>query len=481
MSLIQFNVPTNISGGSGGTETFASNGLTKIGDYVTLGGTLTGDTTIDGAGSNKLNFTSINGLHITTTSTDGFSVLTPAEQSLFSGGTFKVNSNVNGVRAIEIIAKGSSTETFIGAENGQVTFSSTGGSVNLIGSVVSANASGQLSMSGGADGVVIQGGTGALALRQDGNYPMGLYSFSNGAMEILATGDTNITSNNMIINALTDLLVESENSMTINGYGNGGIIVNTSDGGITVQTNQHDISVNTGSAFINLSSQNLVSSETSFVVTLGASSNISLESDQASINFITNTIQWEVTNGSSTSQSNISPTSTSIQCGDASITSLLTLSNTGYDLTFVDNGSGFYNAVEATTSDAINIIATDASFKGILYNNDYSGNFVNRSLVDKQYVDTAVSDERLKQNITGLTNSLNRINALKPVEFDFIKSKEHTAGFIAQDMDKVFPELVVKDGEFWRIKNQLIPYLVKAIQELSAKVDDLQNKLNQTK
>ena len=113
------------------------------------------------------------------------------------------------------------------------------------------------------------------------------------------------------------------------------------------------------------------------------------------------------------------------------------------------------------------------------YDLDYSADYTNRSFVDKEYVDTAVSDIRLKQNIVPILNSLSLIEQLKPCEFDFIKTKEHSAGFIAQELEEVFPAMIV-DNEYGikKIKrDQLIPYLVKAIQELSEELKELKKQI----
>jgi hypothetical protein len=125
------------------------------------------------------------------------------------------------------------------------------------------------------------------------------------------------------------------------------------------------------------------------------------------------------------------------------------------------------------------IIATNniTDFKGIQYAQDYSANYDNRSLADKEYVDTAVSDERLKENIVDVDSSLAKINSLRPVEFDMKKDGEHRAGFIAQELREVFPDMIV-EGEYLKIKkDQLIPYMVKAIQELSKEVELLKSKI----
>jgi hypothetical protein len=84
------------------------------------------------------------------------------------------------------------------------------------------------------------------------------------------------------------------------------------------------------------------------------------------------------------------------------------------------------------------------------------------------------SDERLKENIVELPNQLANICALKPSEFDFKDGSGHQIGFIAQEMQEVYPD-VVGEGDDGMLTitgwSKTEARLVKAIQELSAKLD----------
>ena len=118
------------------------------------------------------------------------------------------------------------------------------------------------------------------------------------------------------------------------------------------------------------------------------------------------------------------------------------------------------------------------------------------------------SDERLKENIADITNPIQSLNALtgktftwKP-ELDMPEGTKY--GFIAQEVEKVLPDLVEsscgikvfdKDGKLKRMEdeentfletdeyaksiqiNGLIPLLVEAVKELSAKNDTLETKV----
>jgi hypothetical protein len=91
------------------------------------------------------------------------------------------------------------------------------------------------------------------------------------------------------------------------------------------------------------------------------------------------------------------------------------------------------------------------------------------------------SDRRLKENITDLEPQLHKILALRPVEFDYIKSEGggHQISFIAQEFEEVYPDAVgerqdgMKTLTGW---SKTEARLVKAIQELKAEIDELKNK-----
>ena len=104
---------------------------------------------------------------------------------------------------------------------------------------------------------------------------------------------------------------------------------------------------------------------------------------------------------------------------------------------------------------------------------------------------SAVSDQRLKENIQDLDVGLDKIMALKPRKFDWKEGKgkdiKGDRGFIAQEFEQVFPDLIdewkdpAPEGEepYKSVRADLIPVLVKAIQELKAQNDDLRARVAQ--
>ena len=86
---------------------------------------------------------------------------------------------------------------------------------------------------------------------------------------------------------------------------------------------------------------------------------------------------------------------------------------------------------------------------------------------------TNPSDERLKKNIENLDSVLPGIMQLRPVSFEWKSNGETARGFIAQEVEKIFPELVGEglNGYKGLYTDQFIPYLTKAIQEQQQEIE----------
>jgi hypothetical protein len=96
---------------------------------------------------------------------------------------------------------------------------------------------------------------------------------------------------------------------------------------------------------------------------------------------------------------------------------------------------------------------------------------------------TAISDRRLKKNITSIKYGLKEVLALNPVMYNMKteddRKKKHI-GLIAQEVKAVIDELVEDVDEttqnYGLANSELVPVLIKAIQELNAKIEVLEAK-----
>jgi hypothetical protein len=100
------------------------------------------------------------------------------------------------------------------------------------------------------------------------------------------------------------------------------------------------------------------------------------------------------------------------------------------------------------------------------------------------------SDLRLKSNIVNLSQGLNKIMALRPVNYDKKFDLDSTAtvnenGFIAQELQKIMPELVSEGNDKDKLLSvnymAIIPVLTKAIQEQQALIEMQQQQINELK
>jgi hypothetical protein len=96
------------------------------------------------------------------------------------------------------------------------------------------------------------------------------------------------------------------------------------------------------------------------------------------------------------------------------------------------------------------------------------------------------SDYRLKENVQPMTGGLDTIAALKPVTYDWIADQTTGEGFIAHELQAVIPRAVTgekdaldKDGKMDPQGvdfSKIVPHLVAAIQELTARLAALEAK-----
>jgi hypothetical protein len=95
------------------------------------------------------------------------------------------------------------------------------------------------------------------------------------------------------------------------------------------------------------------------------------------------------------------------------------------------------------------------------------------------------SDVRLKENIVPIENALSKVESISGNTYDWKEGYEeihshkgNDVGVIAQEIEAVLPQIVIsRDNGFKAVQyEKIIPLLIEAIKELSAKIKDLENK-----
>lgn len=92
----------------------------------------------------------------------------------------------------------------------------------------------------------------------------------------------------------------------------------------------------------------------------------------------------------------------------------------------------------------------------------------------------STSDQRLKENIQDLPSQFEALLALRPVEFDYIDGSGHQIGFIAQEVQEVYPDVVGVNSEGYLTLSGLgrnEARLVKGFQEMAQKIAELEFRL----
>lgn len=156
--------------------------------------------------------------------------------------------------------------------------------------------------------------------------------------------------------------------------------------------------------------------------------------------------------------------------------------------------SGLYqqaaNAVGIATSGVERLRITDLGI-GILGGAPTATNAV---VVNGKVKSTGInetSDGRLKKNITAIESALSKVLSLQGVTYDwrreefpernFLVGKQY--GLIAQELERIIPELVDTDEEGWKSieYSHLVPVLIEAIKEQQAIINAQQSELTSMK
>jgi uncharacterized protein YunC (DUF1805 family) len=95
---------------------------------------------------------------------------------------------------------------------------------------------------------------------------------------------------------------------------------------------------------------------------------------------------------------------------------------------------------------------------------------------------TSLSDITQKKNIQKITNSTTLIKQISGVRFDWKDSDESSAGVIAQDVEKVLPEIIHTNDEGIKSVNYngIIGLLVEAIKEQQNQIEELKSQINKS-
>jgi len=151
----------------------------------------------------------------------------------------------------------------------------------------------------------------------------------------------------------------------------------------------------------------------------------------------------------------------------------------GADIIFKDAGTEIGRFTNSSTDF---IMQSATSDKDIIFKGNDGGSTITALTLDMSAAGaatfnndvTAFSDERLKDNIETIDNALDKVTDMRGVTFD--RDGRRGTGVIAQEMQKVMPEVVHDEGEYMSVAyGNLVGVLIEAIKELKAEIEELKH------
>lgn len=160
--------------------------------------------------------------------------------------------------------------------------------------------------------------------------------------------------------------------------------------------------------------------------------------------------------------------------------------------------SGYFAAVRGATNTPL-YVAHSSTGSGELIN--FLQDTTSRGTISYNgsvMVYGGTSDYRLKENVVDLPNATTRLNALRPVSFDWIETGENSEGFLAHEVQEQVPyavqgthnEVYTEEGvgeeqadlvgepKYQQVDyGKLTPLLVKALQESNAEIEALKARI----
>jgi len=147
-----------------------------------------------------------------------------------------------------------------------------------------------------------------------------------------------------------------------------------------------------------------------------------------------------------------------------------TVQGTNHNVQYNDNGNlaGAADFLYSGSKVGINNTVND-----LTYNLEVSGSIrASAALLSN-------SDERLKENIYPIDNALSRLSSIEGVYFDWKKGGDRQVGVIAQQVQKVLPEVVSEDKDSYLSVDytKLVPLLIEGLNEQAMLIRDLEDRI----
>ena len=205
--------------------------------------------------------------------------------------------------------------------------------------------------------------------------------------------------------------------------------------------------------------------------------------------------QWLTVSGASASSVTITASANQVLYKNAANTAVVGSGNLTFDGTNLSCGgnitaSGYGHFITPNLGSTGGVRVAANATSGIAYlqftNNAQNAEWTNIAVTSGSAVFSgtvsANSDIKLKTNIKTIPNALDKVSRLRGVEYDRIDYDNHEIGVIAQEVEKVIPEVVADNNGTKAVAyGNLVGLLIEAIKEQNQKIDNLTEELNKLK
>lgn len=375
--------------------------------------------------------------------------LTVSSNVTFQGGFSLTGSGATSLGGT-LSVTGATTLAYNGLNVGSGQLNCTGGNVTMSGALTVSGAcsTGNKTVNG------TMNVTGATTLAANGlNVGSGQLQVTGGnvtaAGNITASGSLNSAS--LSTNAISSTTINTNGNTITAGPVNCGAISST-----TINTNGNTLTCGTiSSGAINTNGNSLTSGSISTgSIGCGAITSTSINTQGNAVSCGTLTTNGNTLTCGSLNSGNISSSGTIASSG------AMTISNTSPTLNMNDTDFGQF-AVHCN-SGQIGFLRTNGNWGCYI---DNSGNFTAAGNV------TAYSDQRLKKDVRNIDGALELVAHLRGVRYTRIDTEEPGVGVIAQEVQKVFPELVQDNGGTLSVAyGNLVGVLIEAVKELETRL-----------
>jgi hypothetical protein len=284
-----------------------------------------------------------------------------------------------------------------------------------------------------------------------------------GSLSGTATSTTNIPNLSGDVSSVNTVTTLATVNSNVGTFGSAGAIPVVIVNGKGLVTGISTVAVPNGALTLNVSGTGL-SGSASFTANQAGASTFTVTSNATSANTNSTIVSRD-------GSGNFSAGVVTATTFSGNLQNTLTLNTSGTGL----SGSTTFNNSGASTF-TVTSNATSANTNSTIVSRDGSGGFVAGIVTATDF--NSASDLKLKENIQAIENPIDKILNINGVSFDWKETGKSSMGVIAQDVEKVLPELVNGTDSKTVNYNGLIGLLIEVVKEQQKEINILKERLS---